>query len=176
MHILEKIKSYIRDSQFGIYDISSWNPNVTLELGLSLGLDKRSFIIVDTSKHDERENVPADLGGMDRIQYSSFLDLKSALVRLISTELPAPISAPNPIKQMQDEAMKLFKNVKTSLSIGDIAEVLGVNPRLARLAIEPLIGEKLETSGEKRGTKYHRKPLPPGRPRKQRANKSISET
>ena len=38
VHMLEKIRGYIVDSVFGIYDISGWNPNVALELGLALGL------------------------------------------------------------------------------------------------------------------------------------------
>jgi hypothetical protein len=32
LHILQKIADYIRSSRFGIYDISGWNANVTLEL------------------------------------------------------------------------------------------------------------------------------------------------
>ena len=38
LHILQKIANYIKESQFGIYDITAWNPNVTLELGLALGM------------------------------------------------------------------------------------------------------------------------------------------
>ncbi|MCX7902851.1 MAG: hypothetical protein N2483_11385, partial [Burkholderiaceae bacterium] len=35
LHILQKIADYIRSSRCGIYDISGWNANVTLELGLA---------------------------------------------------------------------------------------------------------------------------------------------
>src|SRR5215212_6916305 len=50
LHILQKIVNYIRQSRFGIYDISGWNPNVTLELGLALGMNERTFIAIDPSK------------------------------------------------------------------------------------------------------------------------------
>jgi hypothetical protein len=35
LHILQKIISYIDASDFSLFDISGWNPNVTLELGLA---------------------------------------------------------------------------------------------------------------------------------------------
>ena len=41
LHILQKIANYIRESRFGLYDISGWTPNVTLELGLAFGLAER---------------------------------------------------------------------------------------------------------------------------------------
>lgn len=47
LHILKKIENYIRESQFGIYDISGWNANVTLELGLALGLEETAYIAID---------------------------------------------------------------------------------------------------------------------------------
>src|SRR5262245_37605801 len=70
LHILQKIANYIRESRFGIYDISGWNPNVTLELGLAFGLTEKTFIAIDPSKTNVAE-VPADLRGLDRIQYGS---------------------------------------------------------------------------------------------------------
>ena len=44
MHILQKILSYIRSSDFSLFDISSWNPNVTLELGIALALSDDWYI------------------------------------------------------------------------------------------------------------------------------------
>src|SRR5262245_57641252 len=64
LHILQKIADYIRGSRFGIYDISGWNANVTLELGLAFGLNERAYIAIDPSKTTVTE-VPADLRGLD---------------------------------------------------------------------------------------------------------------
>src|SRR5438093_277150 len=44
LQILQKIANYIRSARFGIYDISGWNPNVTLELGLAFGLGEKANI------------------------------------------------------------------------------------------------------------------------------------
>jgi predicted nucleotide-binding protein len=60
LYILQKIANYIRSSRFGIYDISGWNANVTLELGLAFGMNERAFIAIDPSKTDINE-VPSDL-------------------------------------------------------------------------------------------------------------------
>ena len=43
LHILQKIANLIRESQFGVYDITGWNPNVTLELGLALWYGRARF-------------------------------------------------------------------------------------------------------------------------------------
>jgi len=74
LHILQKIANYIRSSRFGIYDISGWNANVTLELGLAFGLNEKAFIAIDPAKTDISE-VPSDLRGIDRIQYGSYSEL-----------------------------------------------------------------------------------------------------
>jgi predicted nucleotide-binding protein len=68
LHILQKICNYIRESEFGIYDISGWNPNVTLELGLALGLPEKCFIAINPEKTNVSE-VPSDLRGVDRMEY-----------------------------------------------------------------------------------------------------------
>jgi hypothetical protein len=79
-HILGKVCRLIQECRFGIYDVSLWNPNVTLEWGLAVGLKRPTLLIVD-SVHSE--DVPADLSGFDRIQYTSFNDLKDKLTRTL---------------------------------------------------------------------------------------------
>ena len=64
LHILQKIANYIRESQFGIYDITGWNPNVTLELGLALGMGERVYIALNPDETD-LDDVPSDLKGVD---------------------------------------------------------------------------------------------------------------
>jgi len=173
-HILEKIRRYIQATVFGIYDISSWNPNVTLELGLALGLNKQAYIIVDTSKHPENSDVPADLGGIDRIQYSSFSMLSERLLELVSKRFPIPAkSKSTPIADMQKTALELFTDTTTGIAIADIAAVPGVSPALARMTIAPLIGSRIRTEGTRRGTKYFKIALPPGRPRSLKKNRVV---
>jgi hypothetical protein len=71
----DKILEKIRVSRFGIYEISNPNkPNVFLELGAGLALGKPCIIICR-----QGTQVPADLQGLDRIEYQSYLDLTNQL-------------------------------------------------------------------------------------------------
>jgi len=47
VHVLDKVEEMIDASAFGIYDVSKWNPNVTLEYGLA---KSRSILTRRTSK------------------------------------------------------------------------------------------------------------------------------
>src|SRR6185369_15567184 len=60
MHIMKKIESYIRSSDFSIFDISGWNPNVTLELGFAMAANDQWYIAIDPAKTETKE-VPSDL-------------------------------------------------------------------------------------------------------------------
>jgi predicted nucleotide-binding protein len=73
LHILQKIADYIKGSRFGVYDISGWNANVTLELGLAYGLNEKAYIIANPDKHPTGE-APADLRGIERTQFTSLLN------------------------------------------------------------------------------------------------------
>ena len=70
-YILEKIKDRIFRTQFGIYDITNTKkPNVFIELGLAMAAEKPLYIICKKSTE-----VPADLAGLDRIEYESYKEL-----------------------------------------------------------------------------------------------------
>jgi hypothetical protein len=155
LHILQKIANYIRESGFGIYDISGWNPNVTLELGLAFGLGEKSFIAIDPSKTDINE-VPSDLRGMDRIQYGSYTELQGGLERLLTQEFPLKPAhdVENQLGQLRDQTMKLITDSE-GLKIPDIAKLLGVSVDMAKVVVRPLVGGKLRIEGVKRGAKYY---------------------
>lgn len=73
-HILCKICEKIQCSNFGIFDISDKNPNVTLELGMAWGLGMKALLIAKSGS-----KIPADLDGLDRLEYVSFRDLTKKL-------------------------------------------------------------------------------------------------
>jgi len=155
LHILQKIANYIRESRFSIYDISGWNPNVTLELGLAFGLSEKSYIAIDPSKTDIDE-VPSDLRGMDRIQYASYTELQTGLERLLAQELPVQPThdVENQLVQLRDQTVKVIAESE-GLKIPDIARLLGVSIDMAKLVVRPLVEEgKLRIEGVKRGARY----------------------
>lgn len=67
-HLLEILTTYIKAVDLCIFDLSLWNPNVALELGLSEGLGQEYYILVNKN---QSKDVPSDLKGMQRIDYSS---------------------------------------------------------------------------------------------------------
>jgi hypothetical protein len=74
-HILEKIKERILGTSFGIYDITHIEkPNIFLELGLAMGSERPFYIMCKKGT-----KIPADLAGLDRIEYESYKELTHLL-------------------------------------------------------------------------------------------------
>ena len=78
-HLLEIMRNNIGKSDFSIFDLSDWNPNVALELGLAQGLKripgKKYYILLNTSRS---RNVPSDIQGIQRLEYTSYNHAKIA--------------------------------------------------------------------------------------------------
>lgn len=154
LHILQKIANYIRESQFGVYDITAWNPNVTLELGLALGMGERVFIALNPDE-TTLADVPSDLKGVDRLQYKSFSSLEDELERLISQILPPPKDeeAETFLSKLQDKIVALVEG-SPNIGVATIAQAVGVNVELAKVAVRNELGVRLEALGNRKGTKY----------------------
>lgn len=93
-HILDKITKMIHEADLSLFDISDWNPNVTLELGIAKASGKPWYILIDPSRSTGGiREAPADLRGFDRVQYGSFDQLERGLTRLLNQE-PIPTAPP----------------------------------------------------------------------------------
>lgn len=77
-----KICGKIRATRFGIYDITGSNPNVALEVGLSLALGKETYVLT----HKTSETY-TDLIWSDRITYEDFVELRTELRQKIKKQL-----------------------------------------------------------------------------------------
>jgi predicted nucleotide-binding protein len=86
-HIMEKIDRYIQGSDFSLFDISGWNPNVALELGMAYGRGSAYYILYNPAKNAVGE-VPSNLRGIDRIQYADYADLEDKLAVLLQQRYP----------------------------------------------------------------------------------------
>src|SRR4051794_14716275 len=73
LQILEKIGSMIDEAEFSVFDVTTWNPNVALELGLARGKEVDYYILFNPSVREG--DVPSDLGGIDRLQYTDYTEL-----------------------------------------------------------------------------------------------------
>jgi len=155
IHIVDKIARMIREAQFSIFDISGWNPNVTLELGLAWGFREKAYIVFDPHRTTS-EDVPADLRGIDRLQYESYTEFESKLSKLMAEEFPPKIIA-DPLGELQKQSLELI-SITPGLKVTDIAKALGVATNLAKLIVGQLAENgKLETRGATRGTRYYLK-------------------
>src|SRR6185437_2404293 len=81
-YLLGILTSYIKAVDYCIFDISLWNPNVALELGLAEGLGVEYYILLNRKLS---KGVPADIQGLQRIEYEEpkGLDSGSLLQGLI---------------------------------------------------------------------------------------------
>lgn len=167
LHILQKIARHIRSSRFGIYDISGWNANVALELGLAYGMDERAYVIANPSKHAAGE-VPSDLRGLDRLQYGSFSELRATVERIITEEFPIQPThdVENELESLRQQAEHIVAK-SDGLLINDIAKLLGVSVDIAKVVVYPLVNSSLHTTGTKKGTRYYAGPKPRLRKRPQ---------
>jgi hypothetical protein len=158
MHIMQKIISYIQASDFSIYDISGWNPNVTLELGIGMMSQKDWYILVNPEKTPTQE-VPSDIKGIDRIQYTSFSDLEERLAALLSQRYSKVErqTLDQYIESLQKTVAELLGS-NPGLTMADISKFLRLNLQLTQAVVGPLAYDgKIESRGIKRWTKYYLK-------------------
>jgi hypothetical protein len=154
MHIMQKIISYIKSSDFSIFDISGWNPNVTLELGFAMATSKDWYIIFNPDKTPQNE-VPSDIKGIDRLQYQSFSELSDHLIALIEQRYPKKNRQPlnEYIESLQVDVLKLLES-QPGLKMSEIADILRVSVKLAQVTVNPLIDVSIRTEGNRRGAIY----------------------
>jgi len=160
MHIMKKIETFIRGSDFSIFDISGWNPNVTLELGFAMPVSDQWYIALDPTKTETKE-VPSDLRGLDRIEYSSYTELGNKLTILIEQRYPK--RARGGIEEFlkaQRTQIRALLGDHPGLTVTSLAQLLEVEVPVAQLAIKPMM-EDLETRGAKKSTTYFLKGMAP---------------
>lgn len=67
-HVLDRIRRGIVRTDYSLFDITGWNANVTLEVGLAEGLNLDYYILFKPGRGSKSE-PPADLKGVQRFQY-----------------------------------------------------------------------------------------------------------
>jgi len=164
LHVLDKITGMIRTSRLCLFDITTANPNVALELGIAVGYDRDFRLLFNPEVH-KAAHPQADLGGLDRLQYGSYADLEEKLTQLLAQVFGVPQEA----EQMSTQLEQLRTNIpgivsqEPGLKISEIADRLGVPTDLAQLLMRPLIADRFDTTGVKRGTRYYPKGTAPRR-------------
>lgn len=76
-----KVCFNVQEAKYILCEISDWNPNVLLELGLALGLNRYALLLREL---ESSAPVPTDLTGIEYIEYSRYkltTDFKNSLYR-----------------------------------------------------------------------------------------------
>lgn len=166
LQILEKIEGMIEEAEFSLFDVTTWNPNVALELGLARGKGSEYYILFDPEKGN-KSDVPSDLGGIDRMQYTDYASLEEAVSRLMRQQFGAPVkerdekaaergaAVTEHLTAIKGEIPQVVKR-EPGLAIGGIASSMGVQVEIAKPLVRDLVAEgKLTSDGVKRGMKYY---------------------
>ncbi len=116
--LLGILRSYITAADFCIFDISLWNPNVALEIGLADGLGAEYYILLDQRLS---KGVPADIQGIQRIEYGSANgmgkgDLLPSIVQYLVKEHTHP-------RNIWDELSNPNRDKKYYLALGMLAHL-----------------------------------------------------
>lgn len=154
--ILGKITDMIMAARFSLFDVTTWNANVALELGIAIGRGRDYYLLFNPGHPgNPRGEVPADLGGLDRIQYGAYSELEDGLTALLLQEfgLPTP-EEKDPLREYRESIVPLLTG-KPGLKIGEIADELGTAVEIAKVVVKPLVPGVVETTGVKKGTRYY---------------------
>lgn len=162
-HLLDKIGNMIRDTTFGIYDVSGWNPNVTLEYGLARGMGALAFIAFNPDVSGA-ENVPTDVQGYDRLQYADFEQLSAAVATLVTQQLGREPMPTDPLEEDQQRLLELVRE-NPGKTAGQLAGLFGARIDYVQLLIRRS-GDGLATTGATRGVRYYLRGQEPSKPRR----------
>jgi hypothetical protein len=157
LHLLKKVTRMIVTSRFSLFDITNWNPNVTLELGIAVGRSSSYYLLFNPNIAEE--DAPSDLGGIDRIQYTSYAELGERLSELLAQEYGLPTSDKPATGQEQMEAIRDAVRERVGAGdgpkVGDIAADLKIATELTKAIVRPLAeAGEIETTGQTRGVRY----------------------
>jgi hypothetical protein len=164
-HILDKITEMIVTARFSLFDITTWNANVALELGIAMGRGRDYYLLFNPTHDPDTGQVPADLGGLDRIEYKSFAGLEEGLTKLLAQEfgVTREPERDDPVRHLREQVPGVL-DAEPGLKIGEIADRLHIPVEVAKVVVRPLVASgELESTGVKKGMRYYLRDAAPKR-------------
>jgi len=163
--VLQNISNKINDSSICMCDITGWNANVCLELGLAMGLGRRVQLLFKRGKKGFffRSNLselelPVDIRGHGRIEYTDGTSLQAALHSFIEQEVrdPHPEVGSQSFKLMCDSVYALIER-EPGLKKFEIANRLYLETANISSAIEDLMeGGRVVREGRYANAVYYK--------------------
>jgi hypothetical protein len=150
-HVLDKIIDMINGADFGIYDVTGWNANVTLEYGVARGLNAKAYIAFNPDKTDVGD-VPSDVKGYDRLQYGNLTELSDKVSNVVVQELGTGRSV-DPLDEASDRLVAQIRKTPGKTA-RQLAELLDERVDLVQLLLRRT-GSRWRSTGATRGVKYY---------------------
>ncbi len=149
--VLEKIVEMIEAAALGVYDVTGWNANVTLEYGVAVGLGAKAFIAFNPEATDVAD-VPSDVRGYDRLQYTDLDHLSSSVEDLIVQELGTGGPA---IDVLEVDRLNLVRVIRETpnQTVRQLATATGMRKDYVQLLLRRSQSE-LKVTGATKGTRY----------------------
>lgn len=151
-HILDKIIGMIEGSAFGIFDVSSWNANVTLEYGIARGLNAEAFIAFNPDKTDPLD-VPSDVRGYDQLRYTSLSELSDSVSKVVVSQLGIESKKErDPLADVSEKVISFIEQ-HPGKTAAEIARYTGERVDLVRFIVQRN-SSQFRTEGKTKGTRY----------------------
>ncbi len=151
-HVLDKIIDMINGAEFGIYDVSTWNANVTLEYGVARGLNAKAYIAFNPDKTDLAD-VPSDVKGYDRLQYTSLTELSDKVSTVVAQEFGTGGRVADPLDEASERLVAQIRKTPGKTA-RQLAELLGERIDLVQLLLRRTASQ-WRTTGATRGVRYY---------------------
>jgi hypothetical protein len=149
--VLTKIREMIESAAFGIYDVSHWNANVTLEYGMAVGMGRKAFIAFNPDRTDLGD-VPSDVRGYDRLQYRDLDELTTAVESLVVQELGTGAAEVDPLEAHRRQLLASIR-ANPGKTVQQLAALTGLDKDYVQLLLRRSDSE-LRSTGATRGMKY----------------------
>ncbi len=163
-HLLEQIEHLIASSDYSLFDVSTWNRNVFLELGFARGRLKRnallfrpvSGVLWHLGLRQGYPDVPADIKGLRQLRYSSERSLKYQLDDLIQELMPS-----SDLSRTQDMLTARIEDLvgryEGGLTSRQISDLLNLDREMTSASVRKLVHTgRLEPSGHGPHKRYRK--------------------
>lgn len=123
--LLTKLQSEIQASHIGFYDITGLNPNVLIELGMSLASGRPTFVLYDVDKHKKmpaskmgKFEVPSDIKERAQLPYRGHAELAAEVRKAIRETLQIGINSHLALKARVEQQLRRGKQRISEIAAG----------------------------------------------------------
>lgn len=146
-HLLDQIEELIERSDYSLFDVSTWNRNVFLELGFARGRRRPNALLFRPASgllwqlgfsREGYADVPSDIKGLRQIRYSSERSLGLQLDDLVRELMPnADLSRTQNLLTMRVEE-HIGRHAR-GLSVREISSHFNIDKELASASVRNLL-------------------------------------